>query len=62
MCSWEKRTGAGECAMGYLRSVGFDRVHIVSDHVDLYEKYVFTVIGRKTAPWGEEEKIYLRTL
>ena len=48
--------------MVYLRSAGFDRVHIVSDHEGLYEKYVFTVIDQKTAPWGEEEKIYLRTL
>lgn len=46
-------------AMDYLKSVGFDRVHIVSDHENLYEKYGFEVIDRKTAPWGSEEKIYM---
>lgn len=49
-------------AMGYLRSAGFDRVYLVSDHVGLYEKYGFTVIDRKPAPWGETEKIYMKTL
>ena len=49
-------------AMGYLQSIGFDRVHIVSDHENLYEKYGFTVIDRQIAPWGEEEKIYMQTL
>lgn len=51
-----------ECAMGYLRSIGFDRVYVVSDHENLYEKYGFTVIDRKIAPWGEEEKIYMQKL
>lgn len=51
-----------EFAMRYLKSIGFDRVHIVSDHENLYEKYGFTVIDRKVAPWGEVEKIYMRKL
>lgn len=49
-------------AMDYLKSVGFDRVHLVSDHENLYEKYGFEVIDRKTAPWGSEEKIYMQKL
>lgn len=49
-------------ASGYLKSIGFDRVHIVSDHENLYEKYGFDVIDRKTAPWGSIEKIYMRKL
>ena len=49
-----------ECAMEYLKSVGFDRVYIVSDHVNLYEKYGFHVVDCKIAPWGAEEKIYMQ--
>lgn len=49
-------------AMSYLKSVGFDKVYLVSDHVNLYEKYGFRVIERKIAPWGTEEKIYMREI
>ena len=47
-------------AMDYLKVVGFDRVYIVSDHENLYEKHGFEVIDRKIAPWGSEEKIYMQ--
>ncbi|MBQ4558716.1 MAG: GNAT family N-acetyltransferase [Tyzzerella sp.] len=49
-------------AMDYLKTVGFDKVHIVSDHENLYEKYGFHIIDRQIAPWGSEEKIYLQKL
>lgn len=49
-------------AMDYLKSIGFDRVHIVSDHENLYEKYGFEIIDRKIAPWGSVEKIYMKRL
>ncbi|MCM1155463.1 MAG: GNAT family N-acetyltransferase [Ruminococcus flavefaciens] len=49
-------------AMDYLKSIGFDRVHIVSDHENLYEKYGFEIIDHKTAPWGSVEKIYMKRL
>lgn len=49
-------------AMDYLKSIGFDRVHIVSDHENLYEKYGFEIVDRKTAPWGSMEKIYMKRL
>lgn len=49
-------------AMDYLKSVGFDRVHLISDHDYLYEKYGFEIIDRKTAPWGSTEKIYMQRL
>ena len=49
-------------AMAYLKSVGFDRVYLVSDHENLYEKYGFTVIGQGKAYWGAMEKIYMRML
>lgn len=45
-------------AVDYLKNSGFEQVYLVSDHVNLYEKYGFEVIDRKMAPWGEEEKIY----
>lgn len=51
-----------QSAMNYLKSIGFDRVYLVSDHENLYEKYGFKVIERKIAPWGSEEKIYMRNL
>lgn len=49
-------------AMGYLQSVGFCEVYLVSDHINLYEKYGFQVIDRKLAPWGSEEKIYRKQI
>jgi len=49
-------------AMNYLKSIGFDKVYLVSDHVNLYEKYGFHIIDRKIAPWGSEEKIYMQEL
>ena len=42
--------------MDYLKSIGFDKVHIVSDHENLYEKYGFEIIDYKTAPWGQWKK------
>ena len=49
-------------AMEYLKELGFTKVHIVSDHENLYEKYGFEVIDRKIAPWGSEEKIYVQEI
>ena len=46
----------------YLKAVGFQQVYLVSDHENLYEKYGFTVIDRKTAPWGSIEKIYRKEI
>lgn len=49
-------------AQKLLQEVGFDRVHIVSDHINLYEKFGFHIIARKISPWGSEEKIYMQKL
>lgn len=49
-------------AMDYLKSIDFEKVYIVSDHENLYEKYGFNVIDRKIALWGLEEKIYMQKL
>jgi len=49
-------------AIEYIRNIGYDKVYIVSDHENLYEKYGFSVIARKMSPWGVEEKIYMQEL
>ena len=49
-------------SMKYLKLIGFDKVYLVSDHENLYEKYGFKVIDRKMSPWGSEEKIYIQEL
>ena len=49
-----------EYAIDYIKNIGYNRVYIVSDHENLYEKYGFHVIDQKIAPWGSEEKIYMR--
>ena len=46
--------------MNYLKSVGFDKVHIVSDHENLYEKNGFEIIDYKTAPWGSVENLHAK--
>lgn len=51
-----------EYAIDYIKNIGYNNVYIVSDHENLYEKYGFRVIDRKIAPWGCEEKIYIREL
>ena len=51
-----------QCAMDYLKSLGFPSVYLVSDHENLYEKYGFTLIDRKMAYWGSMEKIYIHPL
>lgn len=49
-------------AIKYLKDLGFEKAYLVSDHINLYEKYGFSVIDTKIAPWGEEEKIYMQKL
>lgn len=46
-------------AVSYLKTLGFERVYLVSDHENLYEKYGFKVIDKKIASWGSSEKIYM---
>ena len=49
-------------SMDYLKSIGFDRAYLISDHVNLYEKYGFRVVDKRMAPWGREEKVYLKEI
>ena len=46
--------------LSHAKDLGFDRVYLVSDHVNLYEKYGFAAIDMKPAPWDPEtqETIY----
>ena len=47
-------------AIDYIKTIGYNKAYIVSDHENSYEKYGFRVIDRRIAPWGHEEKIYMR--
>lgn len=49
-------------AMDYLKSIGFAKVYLITDHENLYEKYGFEAIDCKMAPWGSVEKIYIMTI
>lgn len=43
----------------YAKELGFEKVYLVSDHVNLYEKYGFLKIDEKEAPWGAIETIFM---
>lgn len=49
-------------SVGYLKNLGFDKVHIISNHVNLYEKFGFKVIDTITSKNGEIEKIYQKNI
>jgi predicted N-acetyltransferase YhbS len=42
-------------ALEYAKKLGFDKVYLVSNHVDLYEKYGFVKIDVKPAPWDPND-------
>ncbi len=46
-------------ALAYAKGLGFDKVYLVSDHVNFYEKYGFTEVDKKEAPWGAMESIFM---
>lgn len=45
-CSWK----AGKSLAKLMDEDNFSDCYLVSDHENFYEKYGFTVIGRKMAP------------
>lgn len=49
-------------AMAYAKELGYEKIYLISDHDNLYEKYGFSVIDKKMAYWGAEEKIYMQRL
>ncbi|MNO00718.1 hypothetical protein D3C81_2206600 [compost metagenome] len=46
-------------ALAYAKELEFDKVYLVSDHVNLYEKYGFKKVDEKEAPWGAMETIFM---
>lgn len=38
-------------ALQYAKELNFEKVYIVSDHVNFYEKYGFEKIDERTVPW-----------
>lgn len=46
-------------ALQYAKELRFDKVYLVSDHINLYEKYGFIKIDEKLAPWGTMETIFM---
>ena len=42
------------CALKYAKELNFERVYLVSDHENLYEKYGFVKIDEKSAPWNPD--------
>ncbi len=41
-------------ALEYAKKLNFDKVYLVSDHENLYEKYGFVKIDEKPAPWNSD--------
>ena len=46
-------------ALSYAKELGFEKVYLVSDQINLYEKYGFVKIDEKKDLWGNNEKIYM---
>ena len=46
--------------MEYAKKLGFVHIYLISDHINLYEKYGFTKVEQKPAPWNPDtmETIY----
>jgi len=48
--------------MEYAKKLNFIDVYLISDHINLYEKYGFIKIDEKMASWGKMQSIYKRNL
>jgi len=49
-------------AMSYAKTLGFEKVYIVSDHKNFYEKYGFVKIDEKNDYRGEPQSIFVHDL
>jgi len=49
-------------AISYAKTLGFEKVHIVSDHINLYEKYGFTKIDEKNDYRGVLQSIFVKEI
>jgi ribosomal protein S18 acetylase RimI-like enzyme len=45
--------------INYAQELKFNRVYLVSNHINLYEKYGFIKIDEKKDYWNNDEKIYM---
>lgn len=52
-----------DSALKYAVELGFDKAFLVSDHINLYEKYGFVKIDEKPAPWNPDtiETIFMKS-
>ena len=50
------------CAMSYAKSLGFEKVYIISDHKNFYEKYGFEKIDEKNDYRGEPQSIFVHKI
>jgi len=48
--------------MEYAKKNNFNEVYIVSNHINLYEKYGFIKIDERKDYWNNDEKIYKRVI
>jgi len=46
-------------ALEYAKELEFEKVYLVSDQINLYEKYNFVKIEERFDLWGNKEKIYI---
>ena len=46
-------------ALEYAKELEFEKVYLVSDQINLYEKYNFIKIEERFDLWGNKEKIYI---
>ena len=42
-------------ALEHAKQLGFEKVYLVSNHINLYEKYGFIKIDAKPAPWNPDD-------
>ena len=46
----------------YAKELNFNEIYIVSDHINLYEKYGFIKIDEEMDYWNNLESIYKRKI
>ncbi len=51
-----------EHACGEAKKAGYEKVYLATDHVGLYEKYGFTYRENRVDVWGEDSRIYEKSL
>lgn len=44
------------------RKNGYEKVYVATDHIGLYEKYGFTYLENRLDVWGEDSRIYEKSI